>query len=280
MKKLSLGVIFLCAALPLFPQKVSGVVVFPFETPERGASANDAAFIRKQIIDEILSWGSIAVLEESEAQSADFYVRGKITPDNNMTALTGTTYDAKTNKPLNSYREQAAAIDALLERIPSFCVRMAEFIPLPNLLEGKWTSVIDMDGGPLTCVLEFKADRTVSVERYDTREYRQGNVLTYQGFGTGTYTYNPRIRRVMILEGAGGTVRESPVDGSLSLSLTLEDALPDYVSLSAERVRLVFGHNNGDFELLSAGLPWGYNFDEPSVNPGRLAAYTRFTRIY
>jgi hypothetical protein len=279
MKKTFLTVIFFCAVLPLFSQRASRLFIFPFETPETGVSANDAASIRKQIMDEILSWGSIIILEESEAESADFYVQGTIVSDNNMVALTGTTYNAKTNKPLNSYREQAAGMSALSGRIFPFCGRLAESIPLPNLLLGKWMSIINMNSGPLTCVLEFKSDRTVSIERYDTCEYRQGNSLTYQGFGTGTYTFSPLSRRIMTIESSGGAARESPVDGSVSVNLKLEDVLPKYDSLNTGRVRLLFANNNGGFELLSAGLPCGYNFDGPSVYPDRTVAYTHFTKI-
>jgi hypothetical protein len=278
MKKILVAVVFICIVLPVFAQKISGVVVFPFETPDRGVSANEAASIRKQIINEISSWGSIIVLEEHEAGAADFYVRGKIAPDNNVVALTGTTYNAKTDKPLNSYREQASNINALSGRISFFCIRMVESIPLPNLLEGTWASTIDMNNGPLTCILEFRSDRTVSIERYDTSEYRQGSALTYQGFGTGTYTYTPQARRIMTIESSGKAARESPVDGSVSLSLTLEDTLPAYNSLNTGRIRLVFGGGNGVFELLTAGLPCGNNFDGPSVYPDRTIAYTRFTR--
>jgi hypothetical protein len=279
MKPMPFAVIFLCVTLPVFSQKVPGVLIFPFERPEQGVSADNGASIRKQIMDEISSWGSIAVLEENEAELADFYVRGKIILDDNLAALTGTTYDAKTDKPLNSYREQAAAVSALEERIFSFCSRMMEPIPFPNLLLGKWTSLITMDNSLLTCILEFKPDKTVSIERYDTGEYRQGNVLTYQGFGAGTYTYNSQARRMMTIQSAGGTARELPVDGSAAFSLSMEDTLPAFYSLKTRQVHLIFGNNAGDFELLNDGLPCGSNFDGPSVYPNQTIAYTHFTRI-
>ncbi|MDR0758900.1 MAG: hypothetical protein LBF74_02170 [Treponema sp.] len=278
-KSIPVASVFLCLALPAFSQKVPRVVIFPFERSEREVSADDAASIRKQVIEEISSWGSIAVLEETEAESADFYVLGKILVDNNVMALTGATYDAKTDKPLSSYREQAASVSALGGRIFSFCSRMMESIPFPNLLLGRWTSVIEADSGPLTCILEFKSDRTVSVDRYDTREYRKGNILTYQGFGTGTYTYNSQARRLMTIESSGGTVRESPVDGSVVVSLSMEDTLPAYKSLNTNRVRLVFSNSSGNFELLNDGLPCGDNFDGPSVYPGQRIVYTHFTRV-
>jgi hypothetical protein len=279
MKRILVVIVFLCLALPVFSQKVPRVVIFPFERTENEVSANDAASIRKQIIDEISSWGSIAMLEESEVESADFYVLGKILRDDNVMALTGTTYDAKTDKPLNSYREQAASMSALEGRVFAFCTRMMESIPFPNLLLGRWTSVIEVDSGPLTCILEFKPDRTISIDRYDTSEYRNGASLTYQGFGTGTYIYNSQARRLMTIESSGGVVRESPVDGSLIVNLIIDDTLPAYNFLNTNRVRLVFSNSNGNFELLNDGLPCGYNFDGPSVYPDERIAYTYFTKI-
>ncbi|MDR2246314.1 MAG: hypothetical protein LBE17_06535 [Treponema sp.] len=279
LKSIAAAGVFLCVALPAFSQKVPRVVIFPFEWSEREVSADDAALIRNQIIEEISSWGTIAVLDETEAESADFYVQGKIFLDNTVTALTGSTYNAQTDKPMSSYREQAASVSALGGRITSFCTRMLESIPFPNLLLGRWTSVIEADSGPLTCIVEFKSDRTIFVDRFDTREYRQGNILTYQGFGTGTYTYNSQARRLMAIESSGGTVRESPVDGSVIVSLTMEDTLPAYKSLNTNRVRLVFSNSNGNFELLNDGLPCGDNFDGPSVYPGQRIVYTHFTRV-
>jgi hypothetical protein len=279
MKKIPAAVIFLCAVLPLFSQKLSSVVIFPFDAPGPGVSANDAASIRKQIIDEVLSWESIIVLDEANVESADFYVRGTVIMDGNMIALTGTTFNAKTGRPINSYREQAATISGLSAQIFSFCSLMAEAIPFPNFLLGKWTSTVDMNDGPLTCIVEFKANRTVMVERYDTYEHRQDNALTYQGFGSGTYSFRPQIRRMVTVQDSRGASRNSPVDGEVNVNLSLEDVLPQYTALNVNRTRLVFSNQNNDLELLTAGFPCGENADGTAVYPERTVVYTRFTRI-
>jgi hypothetical protein len=279
MKSMLFALILLCIGLPVFSQKIPRVLIFPFERPVRGVSARNEALIRKQITEEISSWGTIAVLEQKEAKTADFYVRGKIILEDNLAALTGTTYDAKTDRPLNSYREQAATLNALKGRIFSFCSRMMEAIPFPNLLLGKWMSIITIGSGSLVCILEFKPDRTISIERYDTGEYRLGNALIYQGLGTGIYAYNSQARRMMTIKSSLGTIRESPVDGSLTFSLTMEDSLPAYNFLETARLRLLFGTGNGSFELLNDGLPCGFNFDGPLVYPDQKIVYTHFTRV-
>lgn len=278
MKRALVTAIFLYAVFPVFSQRVSGVVIYPFEALQ-GVSARDAASLREQVIGELSSWGSIIVLDESEAASADFYVQAQVVRESTVAALTGTTFNAATDKPLNSYREQAADMGALSDQIFSFCSRLAEFIPLPNFLLGKWTSTVDMNDGPLTCILEFRSNRTVTVERYDTYERREGNALTYQGLGTGTYSYSPQIRRIVSIQNPRGESLSSPVDGAVSISLTLEDALPRYMSLSTNRISLVFSEVKDRFDLLTAGFPCGENFDGSSFYPYRSVIYTVFTKI-
>jgi hypothetical protein len=275
MKKISLAVFFLCIVLPVFSQRVSSIVIYPFEVIGRGVSNIDAAAITKQVVSEISSWGTIAVLEEKEAGTADYVVRGQLTLDNRLIALTATTYEVRENKPLTSYRVQAENVRSLSSRLFTFCIQMMEPIPLPNYLLGKWISTVALDDGLLTCILVFNEDRTVTVERYDTYEHRQGNSLMYQGYGSGTYAYNVQIRKMETIRDVSGASRETPVDGSVTLSLSLEDALPNYRSLRTERIKLAFTANNTSFELLTAGFPCGDDFDSPSA----FIAYTRFTKI-
>jgi hypothetical protein len=279
MKRILLTAIFLCVVWPVFSQRLFSVIILPFEAPERGVSALEAASLRKQVIDEVLSWESIIVLDDGETASADFYVQGKIVIETNVVALAGTTFDAKTDRPLTSYREQAANINALSERVFSFCSQMAKPIPLPNLLLGKWISTIEKGDGPLTCLLEFKPNRIITVERYDTYEHRQGNGLTYQGIGSGTYSFGPQIRRTITIRDTRGTLRDSPVDGAVSINLQLEDILPKYEALTTNRISLIFSNNNNHFELLTGGFPCGENFDGASVYPDRTIIYTQFTKI-
>jgi hypothetical protein len=274
-----MAILLLGIVLPAFSQRVSSIVILPFEVIGRGVSNIDAVSITKQVVSEISSWGTIAVLEEKEAATADYVVRGQLSVDNRLIALTATTYVARDNRPLTSHRVQAENVRGLSSRIFNFCIQMTEPIPLPNYLLGKWMSTVDLNDGNLTCILVFGEDRTIKIERYDTYEHRQGSSLVYQGFGTGTYTYHLQVRKMETIQDLSGASRETAVDGSVMVTLTLEDTLPSFSSLRTERIKRVLAANNNGLERLTAGFPCGDNFDGPSVYPETHIAYTQFTKI-
>jgi hypothetical protein len=88
------------------------------------------------------------------------------------------------------------------------------------------------------------------------------------------------VRRILALKDARGTVyREAPVDGSVSITLSLEDTLPKYGSLNQSRISLFFDEAKNNFELVSAGLVCGENFGGPAVYPQTTVAYTHFSKI-
>lgn len=190
---------------------------------------------------------------------------------NNQYVLSASVYDTAANKLLNSAKEQASSITALSSQIFSFAAQVTENVPFPNYLLGRWKAVINMNDGPLTCILEFKPDRTITAEQYDTWEHRLGtNALRYQGYGTGTYTYWGYARRF---------VRGLPTDGFVTINLKLNDALPKYVSISYTRINFSFNDEKNVFELVGSGFGCGDNFSGPSVYPGQNVAYTSFTKI-
>jgi TolB-like protein len=270
MKKILITLVFFSVALAVFPQRLSVVAVFPFEARGNGVNAADATALTRQLISELESWGTLTIIGGDEASRAEYLVKGQLASQNNQIVLSAVTYDAKTNKALNSSREQAAGVNALSSQIFSLCAQITENIPFPNYLLGKWRAVINMVDGPLVCILEFRSNRTVQAEQYDTWEYRADRSLKYQGFGTGTYSYWGHVRR---------TVRGSPVDGFVTINLKLEDALPKYTSLSLARLNLFFDDEKNSFELVSAGLACGDNYAGPSVYPHAAVGYTKFTKI-
>jgi hypothetical protein len=270
MEKILLALTFLFTAPAVFPQRLSVVAVFPFEAKGNGANTADAEALTRRLTEELESWGTLTIIGGDGANRADYLVKGQLASQNNQMVLSAVTYNAKTNKVLNSSREQAAGVSALSSQIFSLCAQITENIPFPNYLLGKWRAVIDMIDGPLVCILEFRSDRTVRVEQYDTWEYRADRSLKYQGFGTGTYSYWGHVRR---------TVRGSPVDGFVTLNLKLEDALPEYTTLSLTRLNLFFDEEKNNFELVSAALSCGDNYAGPSVYPQAAVGYTRFTKI-
>jgi hypothetical protein len=271
LKKVLIILVFLLSVPAVFPQRLSVVAIFPFEATGSGVNAADAEAFTRRITGELESWGTLTIKGEAEAGSAEYLVKGQLSSQDNQIVLSAVTYNAKTNKALNSSKEQAAGVSALSSRIFSLCAQITENIPFPNYLLGKWRAVINMIDGPLVCILEFRSNRTVLVEQYDTWEYRGGDrSLKYQGFGTGTYSYWGHVRRT-----AGG----SPVDGFVTLNLKLEDALPKYTSLSLTRLNLFFDDEKNNFELVNAGLSCGDNYAGPSVYPQAAVGYTKFTKI-
>jgi hypothetical protein len=156
----------------------------------------------------------------------------------------------------------------------SFCAKVAENIPFPNYLLGKWRSTIDMSDGPVTCILEFLSDRTIKVEQYDTWEHNGTNSLKYQAIGTGTYTYAGYLRRNVTIGG-----RTIQTDATVGINMSLEDALPKYEVIGVGGLRVLFNESKSSFEFVSGALPCGDNFTGPSIYPNKAVYYSRFNKI-
>lgn len=274
MKKLLLIFTFLLCTGTAFSQRLSVIAVFPFEAAEDGPDQADADGLTGQVLSELRSWGVMTVLEEEEAETAEYLVRGQVARSSGGLVLTATTYDARTGRALNSAQEQGADPRELSGRIFSFCSQVVENVPFPNFLLGRWRSSVDMGDSVLTCVLEFRSNRTVIFEQYDTYQRRGNSALKYQGYGRGTYSYGGQVRRTVAFRDARGVVyRESPVDGSVGINVSLEDTLPQYDSINQSRISLLFDEGKNNFELLNAGLSCG---DTPE---GSAVVYTQFTKI-
>ena len=173
---------------------------------------------------------------------------------------------------LNEYSEQAPTINEI--SILSFCVKAAEKVPLPNYLLGKWQSTINMPGGPLVCIIEFKSDRSAAVERYDTWEHKQQNSLRYEGFGTGSYSYIGFANRLVNING-----QQVRVDAAIGVNLRLEEALSEYAELSQSGLQIVFNGDRTSFQIVNGIFLCGRNFDGPQVYPSTTAGFSQFTKI-
>jgi hypothetical protein len=266
MKKVLFTGIFLLVSMTVFSQAVpamSRVAVLPFEAAGAGVSTEDAVSMGEQLAAELRSWGTLNLV--NDPQQAQYVIRGQLERTNNQFAVSATAYYA--NRELNGAREQAATLADLSSHIYLFAARITENIPLPNYLLGKWQAVLNLDDGPLTCILEFKADRTIVVEQFDTWEKRGENSLRYQGFGTGDYAYWSHDRR---------TVQGKPVDGLISVIFRLEDSLTRYTPASYIRVNYSFNSDKSAFELVDSGFRCGQDFSSSS---GGTAAYISFTKI-
>lgn len=249
-----------------FSQSISSLAIFSFDISGSDLSAEDAVHIRNRCIEEITSWGVLSVFDERNALNADYTARGKISQDEDGFTLSAETIVRRTEKSAASSVEQASSLEELQEKIFDFCIKITQPIPFPNYLVGTWEASIPVEGSPLLCRLEFTPNRTVIVERYDTYEYQIGSVLKYEGYGRGTYTYFSRIRRGR-LSGA-----------AMNISLTLTDALPDFVSVSGNRIAIDFDEGRASFRLLGSALPCGENNGGPSVYPEKNMAYIRFVK--
>ena len=277
MKKKIFVLIFLFAGFSVFAQgttvtRLPTVGIPPFEASGAGVSAADAGEATRLVIAELSSWGYMTILEGDRAKDGEYLIQGQISRQNNQTVLTAVTSEGKSGKNLNSSKEQAPALGDI--SVESFCTQVTENIPFPNYLLGRWQSTINMIDGPVTCIMEFRSDRTVRVQQYDTWEHDGTNSLKYQGIGSGTYSYAGYRRRNVSING-----RDTQADATVGINLKLEDALPKYVTVSRSSIRVLFDDSRTSFELLNAGFPCGDNYSGPSVYPSAAVSYTKFIKI-
>jgi len=289
MKKVIFIFVFFITAFSLFAQRIYKVGILPFEVPpappangsgavsDSGVSDSDAAEATRLVIAGLSSCKTLSILEGEGVKAADYLVKGQITRlstgQNNQIVLTATISAASTGAILNTSKEQAPTLDAI--SMSSFCTQLTDYIPYIQFIVGKWQSTIDMNDGPVICILEFRPDRTVRVQQYDTWESNGTNILKYQAIGTGTFTFaGYHMPRTFNIGGQGILT-----NATLGINLTLEDALPKYPAISVSGLRMVYNDSWTGFELVNAGLPCGDNYTGPSVYPSAKVFYTKFTKI-
>jgi len=252
-----------------FAQRIPVVGILTFETASGGVTVADAVNLTNKVVEELKSWGTLNVVQGTAG--AEYVIRGTLSRQGNNVVLSASTSDAG-GRVLNEYNEQARSLNDV--SIPSFSAKAVERVPLPNYLLGTWQSTINMPDGPVVCIMEFKSDRTVRVERYDTWEHKQNNALRYEGFGEGSYTYRGFANRVITVSS-----RQVRVDAVASINLKLEETLPDQTAVNISALNLVFNSDKTSFEIAGSMLPCGRNFDGPSVYPSAVLGFTQFVKI-
>jgi len=268
--KIKLIVFFLLiVSLSAHAQRIPVVGIPVFEVTGTVTPA-DAAALARMIVTELSSWGTINVIES--ADGAEYVVRGTLSRQGNNLILSASTTEASSNRTLNEYREQAASISEM--PVFSICMQAVDRVPFPNYLLGTWQSTISMPDGPVVCIIEFKSDRTVSVERYDTWEHRLNNSLRYEGYGDGTYSYAGYANRVVNVNS-----QQVRIDAAANVSLRLEETLPEQTAVNQTGLYILFNADKTTFEILNGILPCGRNFDGPSVYPSAVIGFSRFTKI-
>ncbi|MDR1445882.1 MAG: PQQ-like beta-propeller repeat protein [Treponema sp.] len=296
MKRTVLCVVFILLFVEAFAQRLSTVAVLPFDA-EAGVSPYDASSVSRQFSSELTAlemanvlnsettgsviadldikandWKDVRKVRDiGSALKTEYIIRGRMIKEGNQISIYADTLEVSSGKVLSSVKEQAPSAGAI--QIYSLCVKTMERVPYPNYMIGKWQSNVSLGDASLVCIIEFKSDRSIVVERFDTYESRNDNSLLYYASGTGSYWFGGHIRRITQFRDRNGEVyREAPVDGSFNLTLNLDNALPNYASIKQERLYLIFGDGRNSFELPAAGLLCG---DTPSG----VMSYTRFSKI-
>jgi len=261
--------LFILLIYPVFAQRLPVVGVMMFEAGS-GVSGMDAADVTNNVISELSSWGTINVVYG--AAGADYIIRGSLVRQSGSFLLSGLTVNTQSEEVLNTFREQANIISDI--SIFSFCLKAVERVPFPNYLLGTWQATLNMPDGPIVCIMEFRSDRTVRVERYDTWEHRRNNALRYEGYGSGTYSYVGYANRLINVNS-----QQVRIDATISLNLTLEETLPDQTSVNQSGLSLVFNSDRNTFNFVNGSLPCGTNHDGPSVYPSASLGFVSFTKI-
>ena len=273
MKKAVCALIVFSLALSAFAQGLHTVGVLPFEVYGEGVPTGYAAQATQSLVNELSASETLTILSGARAEEGGFLVRGQVSRQNGQVTLSATVEEAASGRILNTARSQGASLSAI--SMFAFAIQIADFIPFPNLLLGRWQSSLQMIDGPVTAILEFRPGGVVNVEQYETWEHNGTNSLKYQAIGTGSYTFTGfHLRRAITVGG-----QRILTHASLNINLTLEDALPAFVNISANGLLLVFDEPRRTFDLVNAGLPFGNNFTGPSVHPDERIYYRAFTRL-
>ena len=273
MKKIFFVFFFSMITFSIFAQRIYSVGILPFEAADETVGLGLAAEATRMVIAEVSPITTLTILTDEQADNGEYLVNGQLSLQNNNLVITATITQASTERILNTVREQAASLSAI--SMFSLCAQLTDYIPYPGYIVGKWQSTIDTIDGPVICIMDFRSNRTVAVERYDTWEHNGTNSLKYQAIGTGSYSFvGYHLRRSIIVRG-----QRTLTDAAFGINLTLEDALPKYKTVNSVGHRIVFDDSRSAFELVNSGIPCGDNKTGPSVYPGAELFYTKFTKI-
>jgi len=261
--------LFLVSLCAVYAQRVPVVGITVFDTGGGGVTMAEAANLSGKVSAELNSWGTLSVVDPS---GAEYVIRGTLSKSGGKYILTASTINASTKRTLNEYSEQGNTINSI--SITNFCAKAVERVPLPNYLLGKWQSTINMPDGPVVCIMEFKSDRSVNVERFDTWEHKQKNALRYEGYGKGSYTYVGYANRLITVNS-----QQIRIDAAIGVDLELEETLPEQTNVNIRGISVVFNADKTAFEIVNGSLLCGRNFDGPSVYPAAVIGFSQFIKI-
>jgi hypothetical protein len=269
MKRILLFLFLIYSLNIVYAQRIPVVGVMEFESGG-GVTSTEITNILGQVISELKSWGTLNIVQGSEG--AAYIVRVIVSRQGNLVVLEAKTTDAGTQKVINESRETAVSFREL--NIVSFCGKVTEKVPLPNYLLGTWQATLNMPDGPVVCVMEFKSDRTVIVERYDTWEHKQNNALRYEGYGNGVYSYAGYMNRQITVNS-----QQIRIDATISVNLRLEETLPEQTAVNRAGLSIAFNGDKSVFDIVNGIFPCGNNYDGQSVYPSAVLGFSHFTKI-
>jgi TolB-like protein len=200
MKKSFFAVLFVLFGVAAFGQGFSTVAVATFDTIG-GISRDDAEVVTELFVTELVASREVSVVDRfnfdkiiaemkfqvsdwsnssktaalGNALNAQYIIRGQLMKMSNNMFWTATMIDVNTAQVLYSAREQLKDMVEIYDKIPSFTSRILQNMPPPNFFVGRWTS----ERGSMKCILEFKKDGTIIVERFD--HYDNGHISSSNG---------------------------------------------------------------------------------------------------
>ena len=216
MKKAFLSLLLVFTAVFVFAQQLPTVAVATFDITG-GITRNEAQVVTELFMTELVSKGSVRVVDRvnfdkiiaemrfqttdwsdsqktaqlGRALNAQYVIRGQLMKMGNVVYWTATMIDVNTAQVLYSAREQMNDLGEIFGKLPAFCAQMIANMPLPNYFIGRWRGTTY--DGRFNCILEFKNNGSVVVERYDA--YWNGVV---SGRGQGSYSFDSTGIRINI----------------------------------------------------------------------------------
>jgi TolB-like protein len=216
MKKAVLWFVLVFAADFVFGQaRLPTAAVATFDTVG-AVTPDEAAVVTELFMSEIVKGGKINVVDRNNfdkivqqmrfqlsdwsdnnkiaqlgrALNAEYIIRGQVMKMGNTIYITSSMFDVNTTSTIASAREQLNSFDVLFTTLPKLSQQILDKLPEQNWLVGRWQAKSD----DRICIIEFKADRTIVIERYDYEydksSYERPNDLKGKGSARGTGFYS------------------------------------------------------------------------------------------
>ena len=285
MKKTILGLLLVFVAGIVFGQTI---VVIPFSTRGQTLTRDDAASITELFTAELAKRDGVRVVDRTSlarvvremqfqntdwsnpqktaqlgsALNAEFMVRGQLNQLGQQISVAITAFDIKTLEVVSSSTKtfdvnkifDNTARDSsypygnisIFGVMPDMARDIVNSIPPPNYFIGRWQTA---DGG---CILEFRANGTMRVERYVYGSTTYNN-------GTGVYSFDRNgIEIILNLQGAGERIT------TRAYGRNVFGQRYDYTKISysfnGPKNNISFGENGLMSAYWSGGYDSGYSF--------------------